>query len=116
MIIMSLLAPENARVLTVKRASAGEVDRYGQHKEVVAFSDFLCRFDPSKRVDYTNDGQEVTIDATIIVSKPQIKLLPGDKITMGMEPEDEYRVISDNEAQDYLGVVQFRTYACVRKR
>ena len=113
---MSLLTPENARVQTVVRASAGEVDRYGKHKEVVAFSDFLCRFDPSKRVDYTNDGQEVTIDATIIVSKPHIELLPGDKIKMDMQPEHQYRVVSVNGAQDHLGVVQFRTYACVRQR
>ena len=113
---MSLLAPDNARVQSVVRASAGEVDRYGQHKEVVAFSDFLCRFDPSKKVDYTNDGQEVLIDATIVVSKPQIQLLPGDKIKMDLEPEHQYRVISANGAQDHLGVVQFRTYTCVRQR
>lgn len=113
---MSLLAPDNARVQTVTRASAGEVDRYGQHKEVVAFSDFLCRFDPSKRVDYSNDGQEVLIDAVIIVSKPNISLLPGDKVKMNLEPEHQYRVISVSGAQDHLGVVQFQTCACVRQR
>lgn len=113
---MSLLIPENARVLSVTRASAGEVDRYGQHKDVVAFNDFLCRFDPSKRVDFSSDGQEVTIDATIIISKPHIQLLPGDKIKMDIEPEHQYRVISVNGAQDHLGVVHFRTYSCVRQR
>ena len=113
---MSLLTPENARVQSVVRASGGEVDRYGQHKDVVVFNDFLCRFDPSKRVDYGNDGQEVSIDATVIVSKPGVQLLPGDKIKMDMAPEHQYRVISVNDAQDHLGVVQFRTYACVRQR
>ncbi len=113
---MSLLAPNNARVLSVVRASAGQVDRYGVHKDVVAFTDFLCRLDVSPRVGYTSDGQEVTIDATIIVSRTDIQLLPGDKIKMDMEPEDQYRVIARSDAQDHLGVPQFRTYDCVRQR
>ncbi len=113
---MSLLAPNNARVLSVERASAGQVDRYGVHKDVVAFNDFLCRLDLSPRVGYSSDGQEVTIDATIIVSRPDVELLPGDKIKMDMEPEHEYRVIARNDAQDHLGVSQFRTYDCVRVR
>jgi hypothetical protein len=113
---MSLLTPENARIQTVVRASAGEVDRYGQHKEVVAFNNFLCRFDPSDRVDYTSDGQTVVIDATIIVSRSDIQLLPGDKIKMDMPPEHQYRVVSTIGSQDHLGVVQFRTYSCVRVR
>ncbi len=113
---MSLLAPNNARILSVSRASSGEVDRYGVHKDVIAFNDFPCRLDLSPRVGYTAEGQEVTIDATIIVSSPEIELLPGDKINLDTNPTQEYRVIAGNSSQDHLGVSQFRTYDCVRQR
>jgi len=112
---MSLLAPDNARIQAVSRASGGEVDRYGVHKNVVAFTNLLCRLDLSPRVVFTADGQEVTIDATIIVSSPN-ELLPGDIIKMDMQPEHQYRVVARTDNQDHLGVPQFRTYSCVRQR
>ncbi len=112
---MSLLAPNNARIQTVSRASAGEVDRYGVHKNVVAITNLMCRLDLSPRVGFTSDGQEVTIDATIIVSAPS-ELLPGDIIKMDMEPENQYRVVSRTDNQDHLGVPQFGTCSGVRQR
>ena len=101
----------NAVVAAVERR--GGNDRYGRPLYETVATQLSVNLNLTNRMIRTNDGDLVSIDATIFCEQ---KLVAGDQITLADEFQSKYLVFLVEEAQDVLGNTQYWIYNLRKQR